>query len=352
MITMRQVVDALTTEGMLPADSHAEIAALYADEAADIATPWYIRALLGLSAWIAAILLLIFLFGMSIIDDQTGALVLGTVLCTTTIVVRRIAGSNLFVGQLALALSLAGQILVIGGVGGLANSVVMGAIAAIVLQSLLLVLYADHLHRLLSTLAIVAALTVLVFEWEAELLHGLIIVAAVGTVVLWERELELAVARLDEIARPIAYGLTLGLLALVSWYVFDEDAIRYWWLSTLGLMIILVVQVVRLLREYHVVLDRKLMVGMITFALILTGAALDAPGLLAALIVLLLGFRHANRLLLGIAVVFLAIFLSAFYYTLSLTLLLKSLALIGSGMALLGLRWLVRRSTHSGEVTL
>jgi uncharacterized membrane protein len=350
---MRNVVDALMTEGTLPDDSGDAIAALYVDEGARIATPWYIRALLGASAWIAAILLLIFLFGMGIINDEIGALMLGIVLCTTMVIVRRVAGSNLFLEQLALALSLTGQVLVIGGAGVVAESVSVGVLVTIILEVLLIVLYPDPLHRLLSTLAIIAALTVLVFEWEADLLlHALVIVAALATVVLWNRELELAVARMDEIVRPILYGLTLGLLGLVSLHVFDEAAINYWWLSTLGLMSILVMQVVQLLREYRVHIDRKLTAGLIITAVILMAAAINTPGLAASLIVLLLGFRHTNRLLLGLAVLFLIIFISTFYYMLSLTLLLKSLALIGSGVALFGLRWLARHLNLLGEVAI
>jgi uncharacterized membrane protein len=340
---MRYVVDGLTAEGTLPQGSDAEIAALYSNEAAALTTPWYIRTLLGLSAWIAAILLLIFLFGMSIINEETGALAVGIVLCTLTIGMHRLAGNNLFLGQLALALSLTGQLLVVGGAGVLSDSVTVGALVMIMLQGLLIALYKDHLHRLLSTLAIIAALAVLVFEWEADLLlHALIILVALGTVVLWKRELELAVARLDEIARPVAYGLTFGLLALVCWQFIDDGAMSYWWLSTLGLMGVLAMQVIWLLREHRVTVDRKLMVGLLVIAVVLTITASTAPGLLAALVVLLIGFRHTNRLLLGTAVVFLAIFLGSFYYMLSLSLLGKSLALIGSGLALLGLRGLAR----------
>ena len=75
--------------------------------------------------------------------------------------------------------------------------------------------------------------------------------------------------------------------------------------------------------------------------------AMRAPGLVAAIIVLLLAFRTGNRILLGLALVFLLVYLSAYYYHLEISLLLKSVTLAGSGLVFLALRYAqARLATH------
>lgn len=80
-------------------------------------------------------------------------------------------------------------------------------------------------------------------------------------------------------------------------------------------------------------------------ALAVTAAlTLRTPGIIAAAGVLGLVFHRRNVLLLGLGVTFLIGFGALYYYDLSLSLLAKSGALVGSGLALLALRqFMVRR---------
>ncbi len=70
---------------------------------------------------------------------------------------------------------------------------------------------------------------------------------------------------------------------------------------------------------------------------------LMTPGITAAILVLVLGFQRGQRVLMGLALVFLAVFLIAFYYHLDVTLLVKSGILAASGIVLLGMRWALLR---------
>jgi uncharacterized membrane protein len=65
---------------------------------------------------------------------------------------------------------------------------------------------------------------------------------------------------------------------------------------------------------------------------------LSTPGLIAAVAVLTLGFDRRNRILIGIAAVFLVKFASVYYYSLRMTLLAKSVVLVASGVLLLAAR--------------
>ena len=69
----------------------------------------------------------------------------------------------------------------------------------------------------------------------------------------------------------------------------------------------------------------------------------QSPGIIAAIIVLLLGYRRGNNVLIGLAIVFLSVFFIAYYYHLNISLLMKSITLMSAGVGLLVLRFVLQR---------
>ena len=67
------------------------------------------------------------------------------------------------------------------------------------------------------------------------------------------------------------------------------------------------------------------------------------PGAAVGALILIVGFANGNRLLLGFGLFALLGFVSHYYYSLQLTLLIKSLLLIGLGVLLLAVRWPLMR---------
>jgi uncharacterized membrane protein len=68
--------------------------------------------------------------------------------------------------------------------------------------------------------------------------------------------------------------------------------------------------------------------------------------------ILALGFHRRSDVLIGLAVAFLLGFGVLYYYDLKMSLLAKSLALVGSGLVLLGLRlFILRRLSAAPEVS-
>jgi uncharacterized membrane protein len=57
--------------------------------------------------------------------------------------------------------------------------------------------------------------------------------------------------------------------------------------------------------------------------------------------IVLLGFANANRVLAGLGIASLLVYVSSYYYLLDVTLLAKSAVLAATGAALLGARWIV-----------
>jgi uncharacterized membrane protein len=153
--------------------------------------------------------------------------------------------------------------------------------------------------------------------------------------------------------QPLGYGLVVALfIMLLSSILPDTTAIVHinWWISTLGLTLILLAVESYILRYYQIPLfsPHSIIILVGTF---LISLLLPSPGLIAALIILFLGFQRGNRVLIGMAIVFLIVFLIAYYYHLEVTLLIKSLILMSSGIALLILRWIFQRlSVHEETV--
>jgi hypothetical protein len=348
--SLRDVATRLTQEGHLRDGAAARLGEILAEAAAP-GTPWFVRALVGVSAWLAALLLIIFFSMARIVTSKESALVAGLLLLAGAVWLRRAALGD-FARQLALAASLAAQALVIGAFGGYGHSMAVAAAAAIVLQALLIQLYPDKLHRLLSVLIAVGGARVLLVEWQVPgAVHGLTAALSTGIVAWWWSEAHLTAGRMADAFRPLGFGLVLALFALLLPSTLPPGlqhelrllAYPHPWLSALAAGAVLLVLVWRLLAEAG--LSRAGVTALAVYGTILLFMvpALQAPGLPAVLLVLLLGFRRGERLLMGLALAFFAVFLGAYYYHLPVSLLAKSLTLAGSGLVLLVARQLLPR---------
>lgn len=350
--SLNEVLDTLTQDGLLDASGMAE--AEEALQGTSPATPWYLRVMVGFGAWWAAMFFMGFFSLLT--HSRPAALFFGVVLVVGAILLRRLDRGD-FLNQLALAASLSGQLLVVFGADVHGTTAI--ALLVLLMQIVLISFYTDQTHRLLSTLVAVGAIEALFFDWKW--IHGSALLAGVLGIVsirLWLKETAFVGLGLERVMRPIAYGLVIAMFALLLPSIFPPllDAhnplslhMRYLWLSTalLGAGLLYLVHV--LVRERGLPPFGAFALSAYGAVLLLTWPAQRAPGLIGALIVLLLGFRRGNRLLMGIALLFLAVFLAAYYYNLSLSLLLKSAALAGSGAVLLALRWVLLKQLPEGE---
>ena len=81
----------------------------------------------------------------------------------------------------------------------------------------------------------------------------------------------------------------------------------------------------------------------VLYALMLAviAGAWNAPGLLLAMIVVMLGARAGHRTFAGAGIAFLAIFIAAYFYGIEMTMLTKSITMVATGSAVLLARWLI-----------
>jgi hypothetical protein len=324
-------------------------------------SPWFVRVMLGFAGWIGALFLLAFggvLFS-SLFDKAVPAILIGAIVCAAAIFLFRFRGDNDFVAQFAFALSLAGQALVVVGIGNLFKEQTAAiALAGAAAEAALFFLAPSFLHRVWTSAAAALAVVVALASWHvAFLAPGLLTVAFAW---IWLRELE--DPRRAALWRPGGYGLTLAaivtvfLLNLITDMAFlnqERDgaagaalaAVRVYAGAVLsGVALILIV--VRLLAREGVPLGSGKARMVLAGAVVLALASLAAPGLAPAVAILVLGYANGNRVLAGLGILVLLGYLSYYYYSLETTLLIKSILLMAVGSLLLGVRLALHRWWH------
>jgi Domain of unknown function (DUF4401) len=301
--------------------------------------PWYIGLLLGVAGWFAGLLLLVFVAAVLRPDSGPGALTLGIVLLAAAWGLFKVDKDGAFVSQLALALSIAGQLALLYGLHeSLFKSgrkeIATIAFVALAIQLALVPAMPNRLHRSMSTLFACIAWAIFVryglwdqpfwADWgpgKAKAPPTSLPMALAGWVVAWapaggalyllvRREPAWMAAGRQAVARPVATGLMLGLAFATSishpfetFRLFSDTAAPVGWLALWPLL-----------------------------------SAIASLGALAA------AFALGNRGLMGLAVLAALLHMAHFYYALGASLLLKSVVMLVMGAACLaGAHYLRKR---------
>jgi hypothetical protein len=357
-ISIADVLAALKAEGLAPAgiDDSAR-AALAADTTDEM--PWHVRTAIGAGAWLATGFLLGSVLAIAGLDDDVERAIVGVLLMVTAVFVRRGASAE-FLRQGAVAACLAGQALFLAGFGESVDSVTGVGLAGVVLSLALIWLMPDSVHRFLSTLigagsAVVAAVaSELPFAFDLATLALVALAAYVWRVGIRDRD-----AAFAEMVQPVGYGLVVALFGILlfstatavgegagSVFVtvnstrrdFGDPRQALGPICTIGITLAFAALVWKIIDEHGDAHDDRRSVAALAGVLALGAGALSSPGIVAGAAVLVLAFDRRDKVLLGLAVVFLLVFGSAYYYSLNLTLLEKSAVLAGSGLLLLAIR--------------
>lgn len=310
-------------------------------------THWSIQLLMGAGAWLAAAMLLGFFFATLRLYRTPEVFVpLGLVVIAGAAGLRR-TGDNVFLAQLALAFSLAGQALAIGGTAEQSRSLGAATGMAAMLCAALQVAYPDPVHRALTwAVALSTGCAWLGGTWLSAL-HLMVALMAL-VVTMWA-----TADRPGDDFRPAACVCAAGLpvLLFVMCFAFGPSHVAREQLSELPSRILLAVllwQMAGWAARDMEVRPEPLVLARVAVALL---ACVGSAGLLAAGLLLVLGFDRQDRTLLALGGCALPLFLWAFYYDLRLTLAVKSVALIASGLSLLAGRMVLsaRPWAHGGS---
>jgi hypothetical protein len=321
--------------------------------------PWYVRAMIGFGAWLASLMLISFIFGLTM-TFEGGYLVIGGLMVLAGCYVRRNNESD-FLVQASLATALSGQALFAYGVSELfSHNVESRELLLITFFTSAFVFWIvpDRTLRVLETLFMTTTLVILLYIWDLNALIPVIGPAlAAAMVYLYETEARWIVRFRGEQARAAMTGLMLsafGCLLLSTVYLLPElgrdlDIYPRPWLSTLLLGSLLIYLSGRLWRS---VFAEKLMGIYAGYALmhVVILAAWANPGLILALIVIILGASSKSRALTGAGIGFLIVFTAMYFYGIEVSLLTKSITLVTTGSVILFARWLILQLAGKEEV--
>lgn len=345
--SLGDVVAGLRAEGLLTEEDVAP--ALPVVERLGAAQPWYVRAMVGVGAWLASLLLIGFVAGLGLAIG--GSTVVGLLLIAAATWGRRqpAAGGNDFALQCLLATSLAGQALLCWGLADLlpGDDVKTACVILLAMSAVLFVVFPDRIHRVLMVLFGIGALVMLCYAFGMNAAVPIVgPLLATALVALYRRRAVLTASGHGGIVRPLSTGLMLssfGCLMLSAIYVLpelDSDFAFYPrpWISTLllGALFIYVGSVTLPASTggaQRASVPLRLPLQLLMVAIV--AAAWAAPGLLLALVVALLGASAGHRTFAGAGLAFLVVFIAAYFYGIEITLLEKSLTLVSAGIVIL-----------------
>lgn len=312
--------------------------------AAPRGTPWPVRVMMGAAGWVGALFLLGFagVAFAAIFRSADAAIPAGLLCCAGAFGVFVAMPRNDFAGQFGLAVSLTGQALVLVGLVQLTHEKPQAGtfFAMAAFQAVLAWALPNYVHRAFTALSANACLFLGAGMMGAPALGTA--VAAVGAALPWLFEKEMAAQ--PAVLEPLAYGCAIALLHMDGSLLFGHE---FWeflrpkgekgpeyvmWLGAAVCGAVLVFAAWRLGAR------GALLAGAVAVGV----SGVFAPGISAALLVMVLGFASGRRPLLGLGILAFLGYLGHFYYSLEVTLLMKSAALCGTGLLLLGMRFLVR----------
>ncbi len=305
------------------------------------AGPWYVKAMIAVAAWIASLLLLVF-FGIlfhQLFESRPAMVVFGLVVCGGCAVVMHLARNSMFVSQVAVAMSLAGQALI--GFGVLdqhwRSPLAWGVFAAI--EAVLVVAAPNVVHRVLTT--IVAAWSLRVMLTYGHLGPFFLALSAAAFVIADRMTLRSRWAGWVPVSAALALTALFTIPAAIGeifWWPLRNTLVTeraIWWIAAIALAVVLLASVASILREQDVPATSRMGVVALAAAAAVALTGYAVPGIVVAIIVLITAFAHGRRALCGLAIVGMIAALSHYYFSLELTLLQKSAALLATGVVLL-----------------
>ncbi|MCA9776872.1 MAG: DUF4401 domain-containing protein, partial [Candidatus Eremiobacteraeota bacterium] len=293
--------------------------------------PWYIQVLVGFGAWFASLFVLIF-FLLIIMNSEGALCFLGALMYGGTLYFRNRAEPPLFLRHALLSTHLAGVMTASAGVAEISRDVDLGFLVAGLLFAASARFYQDGLGGFLFGFGFAWSGLFAAAEAFGRPGGTLWILLLMVLVLLFSNKLDkLLQSFLKAHTLPVYRGLATGLLATALAHSFDNLPLEY----KIALSVLAVAVSVW---ESHLLKHPNLA----KLGLLLVGALINSvPALIISIFVYLTGFQTRQRFVQGLALASVAASVTFYYYNLDLSLMAKSLALVGGGVALLVLRVLL-----------
>ena len=330
--------------------------------------PWYIKIILGFSGWFAAAFLIAFIGSLFswLVNSAGASFLLGCGVLGIAIFTLH-KHHNDFTEHLGIAFSLAGQALILWGVvSAFGESIRLCALIMLSVEIFLVLTVNNFIHRIFSSFAACSAFYIMTnfgdFEslFRGTLIDTLSITAfALLSAWLWLNEFKFIYTSIG--TRAVAWGVTIALVVFESAAILQHTHRTlnsshntvfsdFTWITEGTLVGVLIWVTYRVLLGFPRIsgaFKSAIYFGLLGFGVLAT----QAPGIIIGLILILLGFHQQHRVLQGIGLLSLIIYLSRYYYLLEHTLAFKSAILALTGIVLLIIRSAINYFARSDEVS-
>jgi hypothetical protein len=318
------------------------------EETSALVMPWYVRLVVGVAAWITALVATglgaAILFIALETDSGIAISTLGAVYFGTGLLLLRVPGSGIFLAQLGLAIAAAGVALIALGAGFETEEIWPATVASAVLTAMIIAITPNRTLQFLSALLTAVLFCVTLSDLEVPYYLDLVSLGGLAGVALMlrppQRDLQ-----------PLAVVL---LLMFPTVAIFGPDTIGWlikpgagvgWFAKTLHIGLFLWLVFVHWQRATMPEARERLMPFAVAAVLV---CMLLPPGSSAALVIMMLAFVLGSRPLALLGTLLQIHYIWRFYYDLEITLLAKSGILAAVGVVLLAAWWLMLRRTPEG----
>jgi hypothetical protein len=323
---------AALVQGDMPADPQ--------KDHGDTGSPWFVKAMLGVTAWLSSLFFLIAvtMFRETWFNDAGTRAILGIIACLLATVYFRKRASSVFLDQIFFVLALLGQMLIVSAIPDrFLDTTSSSWLLAAAVETLVLIVIPYRPNRFLSALAALIFLHHAMFFWS---LSGLFVPACLAALAVvlhyqWKTpQLWPAVVVTLSLAPFFATGIErLRLIeSIMGWNRYFTIPVWLWQTSLIAVWLGVVYALLQRVTAKPFSPENT---GIWLLACLLAAGTWPVPLALFALAVLCLGFSQRDKLLEGIGVIQLLWAVGYYYYALETTLLLKSLTLSALGAVLL-----------------
>lgn len=295
-----------------------------------------IQALSIIGGILTAIFLLGFMFVSSIIDTEISAMIIGVILIVATLFINRSSTAS-FLDAMDITLYVAGAMLL--GYGLFQNLVLLFIILMIISVPTFLFskgFILPFLSVILFAFAFLGEISQLTFSWKLLQIGMILILAAFLLTNVYETKVSLVFKNHLAKYRPFHAGLfvscvaSLAILSIRSWII----DIGFFWIPSVAIWTGFFI-IVRKIMEVMEIKPIAKQAGVYALCLIICLPTLFAPYLSGSLLLILICFHYGYRTECATALLLFIYAISKYYYDLNLNLLLKSITLFFTGVALL-----------------
>lgn len=348
MNTVRELQQAMQAQGHWRASAEASACA------------WYVTALQGAAAWLAALFMLPFLGWLLLsvirVDEGIGLVVATAALAVVAAVMLRVDARQTFLTQLGSAMALAAGALAVFW----AWDRQVGWVFPLLVGAVLYAAGRSFVPRVLNALTMAGALCLALQPsaapgWRFVLGQGPLTVLAWGMLLAWIAAGSRRRPQLSVLCTPLAWAFLLSCAVIAA---VDETGTLLRGLQmtawTPARVAVAVLPVAAWLMTWAAAPAASrpstgLGIAVVLALLVLVPAGQAAPGLAITLACLIVGFAQSRMVLLAVSVMGLLGYLGRYYYLLDVPLLQKAVWLAAAGAVLAvfaaGVAWRVRRLT-------